>query len=132
MGYESMEKPVEGVSVSDSILNSVKKQLGLEPSYDSFDLDIIMNINSAIATLSQLGVGPEYGYIVTGQQDTYMDYLGDSEPMFQWVKMYLYLKTRLGFDPPSNSFVLQSMKDQVSELEWRMKIRNEELNNFNT
>lgn len=132
MGYESMEKPVEGVSVADSILNSVKKQLGLEPSYDSFDSDIIMNINSAIATLSQLGVGPEYGYIVTGQQDTYMDYLGDSEPMFQWVKMYLYLKTRLGFDPPSNSFVLQSMKDQVSELEWRMKIRNEELNNFNT
>lgn len=119
------EIPEEVIPVSDSILNSVKKLLGIEPSFDSFDVDIIVNINSAIGTLTQIGIGPETGFFIVGYKETYKDFLGDLEPMYQQVKMYLYLKTKLGFDPPSSSFVLESVNKQIEELEWRMKISKE-------
>ena len=46
----------------ESILNSVKKLLGLEPDYTPFDTDLIMHINSVIMILRQMGVGPSSGY----------------------------------------------------------------------
>lgn len=118
------EDPIED---SDSILNSVKKMLGLDSSFSSFDVDIIVNINSAIAVLTQLGVGPKNGFFITDQTQTYSDYLGEEESRFHQVKMYLYLKTRIGFDPPTSSYVLESMNRQIAELEWRMKTLSEEV-----
>lgn len=41
------------VSVMDSILLSTKKQIGIEPSYEAFDADIIMDINSVFMILNQ-------------------------------------------------------------------------------
>ena len=40
-----------------SILNTIKKMLGLDANYTTFDTDIIVHINSALMTLTQLGVG---------------------------------------------------------------------------
>ena len=41
----------------DSILNSVKKQLGIAPDYEPFDPDIIIHINTVFSILHQLGAG---------------------------------------------------------------------------
>ncbi len=41
--------------MSDSILNSTKKVLGIEAGYTPFDVDILMHINSVFTTVSQLG-----------------------------------------------------------------------------
>ena len=49
----------------ESILTSIKKLLGIEESYEIFDPDIILYINSAFSTLTQLGVGPEKGFSIT-------------------------------------------------------------------
>ena len=40
----------------DSILDTIKKLLGIQPEYTSFDEDIIVGINSAFAALNQIGV----------------------------------------------------------------------------
>lgn len=111
------------MDVTDSILNSVKKLLGYEPEYVEFDPDIIMHINSAIFTLRQIGIGPKYGFTVTSEDDTYADYLGDWNLEVNAVKMYLYYKTRLGFDTPQNSYLIEQIKDQIRELEWRLNIQ---------
>lgn len=111
--------------VTDSILNSVKKMLGIFPEVTDFDEDITMNLNSAIATLTQLGVGPTNGFFIEDDEITYEDFIGGNIPILHSVKMYLYFRTRLGFDPPSSSYVLSSMEKQVSELEWRLKTMSE-------
>lgn len=114
------------MDVTDSILNSVKKLLGYEPEYVEFDPDILININSAIFTLQQIGVGPESGFSVESEDDTYEDYLGsDSGLEIHAVKMYLYYKTKLGFDPPSNSFLVDKIKEEIRELEWRLIVQME-------
>lgn len=126
---EVPDTPIEDSSVpdSESILNSVKKMLGIDSTINSFDVDIIININSAIGTLTQLGIGPKDGFFITDESQTYSDYLGDLENKYHQVKMYLYLKTRVGFDPPSSSYVLDSMNKQIAEFEWRMKTLSEEV-----
>lgn len=113
-------------SEQESILTSVKKLLGILEDSTEFDSDIIMNINSAINTLWQLGVGKE-GFMVTSKEDTYADLLEDLAPMFQNVKMYLFFKTRLGFDPPQTQALVTSTKEMISELEWRIQIQMDEI-----
>lgn len=103
----------------ESILTSVKILLGLSEDCIEFDLNIMMFINSAIATLTQIGVGPSRGFVVTSKDDTYGAWLGDMTHM-QDVKTYLYYKTRLAFDPPSSSSVMERFKEMIAESETRL------------
>lgn len=112
------------VDVTDSILNSVKKLLGYEPEYTEFDPDILMNINSAIFTLSQIMDNKNPSFIVSSEDDTYLDYLGEgSEEVVGAVCVYLYSKTKLVFDPPSSSYVVEMLKDQIKETEFRLGVQ---------
>lgn len=112
------------VDLKDSILNSVKKQLGLLPELKDFDDDIIMQINAAIFTLRQIGVGPQDElFTVTDESQTYTDYLGEGNKETPSVKLYLFYKVRLGFDPPENSTVMKSMQDILAEIQWRLNVQ---------
>lgn len=105
----------------NSILTSIKLLLGLVEEYEPFDVQIIMCINNAFSILSQLGVGPSNGFSILDKSANWSDYeiAGD---MLESVKMYVFIKTKLLFDPPSNSFTLDSLKTQASELEWRLNV----------
>ena len=119
-----MDEGFTVVDTRDSILNSVKKQLGILPEMTEFDMDIIMNINSAILTLKQIGVGPQdLPYIVEDENQTYSDFLGENCPEIPYVKMYLFYKTRISFDPPQSSIVMEAFKENIAELEWRLNVQ---------
>ena len=104
-----------------SILDSIKKLLGLESSYTAFDTDIIMHINSVFSLLHQIGASPLEGVTIEDNTAVWEMYLGDRKNL-NFVKTYMYLKVRLWFDPPATSFALTNMQDQVKELEWRLSI----------
>lgn len=107
--------------LQESILTSVKKLLGVTEECEEFDPDILMNINAAIFTLRQLGVGPKEGFTVTNKEQTFQEYIGDDVLNIPQVKMYLYYKVRLGWDTPTSSFVLENIKQEIAEAEWRMR-----------
>lgn len=107
-----------------SILNSVKKTLGLEEGYQPFDHEILTHINSVFFTLNQLGVGPEVGFSIEDDTATWNTFLGD-DPNLNAVKTYIYLRVRLLFDPPQTSFAIESMNKQIQELEWRLNVYRE-------
>lgn len=104
----------------NSILGSVKKGLGVADDYTVYDLDLIMYINTAFMTLQQLGVGPENGYVISGPENVWAEFMQD-EQLWGGLRTYLVLKTRLLFDPPSLSFVLSAIQKQTEELEWRLR-----------
>ena len=106
----------------DSILNSIKKLLGGESNSSFFDDDLIIHINSAFTTLSQLGLGPKEGFTISSDSDTWSDFIEDVT-QHEWIKTYVYLKVKLIFDPPLNSSVLEAMKQTISEYEWRISVR---------
>lgn len=105
-----------------SILDDVKKMLGLGEWDEAFDAEILMHINSVFMTLNQLGVGPPEGYTVRDRANTWDDFVGDRQDI-EAIKSYTYLKVRLLFDPPSSSFVLESIKSMASELEFRLNVQ---------
>lgn len=109
--------------MTNSILLTVKKILGISEEYHAFDLDIIIDINSVFLTLNQLGVGPIEPYQIIGEEETWEDFQGELQ--IPGVQTYVYLKTRLLFDPPTNSFLVDNMQKQIAELEWRMNIQTE-------
>ena len=103
----------------DSILNSIKKLLGIQEEYEHFDQDIIMHINSVFITLSQIGAGPPEGFSISDNTAVWNDFISD-DSIVETIKIYMYLKVRLIFDPPSSSSVMESINRTISELEWRI------------
>lgn len=106
----------------DSILDSIKKLLGIDELDDSFDTDIIIHINSIIPILSQMGIGPQNGFIVTTNEQKWSDYITDQTINLEGVKTYIYLKTKLIFDPPTNATIINAINKTLAELEWRMML----------
>lgn len=107
---------------NDSILISMSRLLGIDGGMDQhFNTDLVIHINTIFNTLCQLGVGPEKGYVITGIDEVWGDFLGGSIKL-ESVKSYIYLRLRLLFDPPTNSFLLDSIKEQINELEWRLNV----------
>ena len=105
--------------MEESILNDIKKMLGITEDYDVFDTDIMVHINGAIGILNQLGIGVE-GFFLSTATQTWKDLLGEKELGFQNVKQYIYLKTKVVFDPPTSGFALDSMQALIKETEWRL------------
>lgn len=110
----------------DSILTSIKKLLGITEEYDDFDADVIMHINSVFMTLRQLGIGPEQGFSISDGSAIWADFIPEDSTL-EAVKSYVYLKVRLLFDPPQNSFVIESINRQINEFEWRLNVAAESL-----
>lgn len=104
-----------------SILTSIKKMLGVAEDYTEFDEDIITHINSVFLNLTQLGVGPEEGFMIEDDTAVWEDFIDDSIQL-QAVKTYMYLKVKLLFDPPLSSSVTESFTRMISELEWRLNV----------
>ena len=86
-----------------------------------FDTDVIITINSIFSILRQMGVGPEETFSIVDEKAIWNDFTQDNLD-FSEVKTYVQLRTKLIFDPPSNSNILNAMKEQVKELEWRLTV----------
>ena len=59
----------------ESILTSIKKMLGITEDYTHFDADIIMHINSVFSILTQLGIGPEDGFVIQDDKAVWTDFI---------------------------------------------------------
>lgn len=104
----------------ESILTSIKKLLGIGEEYEHFDADLIMHINSVFAILTQMGVGPSNGFSIIDEDKEWSDFLPGDPAKLSFVKSYVYLKVKLLFDPPQSSAAIESINRQISELEWRL------------
>lgn len=105
----------------DSILNSIKKMMGPGLDYNAFDTDLIIHINTVFSILTQLGVGPKNGFIIQDEDDVWSDFVDDDRTI-EMAKSYIYLKCKLMFDPPQNSFIVNSYEKLCSEYEWRLNV----------
>lgn len=104
--------------MDESILDSVKLGLGIAPDYPYFDQQLILYINSTLATLVQTGVGTA-GFTISDNSAVWSDFLGDKMAALEYSKSYVIMKVRLLFDPPQSSGAMQALKELIAEYEWR-------------
>ena len=107
--------------MQDSILMTIRKLVCGDPYADHFDTDLLVHINACFSILNQLGVGPENGFVVTDETQSWSSY-SDNDRILNMVKTYVTLKVKKIFDPPLTSSVLEAMDKEISELEWRLNV----------
>lgn len=106
----------------ESILDSVKKKIGITSGYTEFDDGQIVDyINSVFFTLHQLGIGPAEGFFIVDEQANWEDYIPVS-PLQRAVRVYVGNKVQLRFDPPQSSSALEVLKNDIAEFEWRFTV----------
>lgn len=110
----------------ESILTSIKKLIGIDESYEVFDTDLIIHINSVFMILAQLGYGPE-GFSIKDKKAVWSDFIKE-ENKIESVKTYMFMKVKLIFDPPSSSAVIEAYKQFINEFEWRINVQAESTN----
>ena len=107
--------------MEESILKTIRKKIGLTIDDESFDEDLLVEINSCCSYLYQLGIDNFSNFIVSGTEEQWND-LGLNEAVLSAVKKYMWIRVRLAFDPPSNSFLVENLKQEMREAEWRINV----------
>lgn len=105
-----------------SILKGVRGALGLDEDDTSFDHELFMHINAALGTLVQNGVIKP---VVVSSVTQVWDDLKDPETleydyMFEQVKLFVFVKTKILFDPPPPS-TAKYMDEYATEILWRLR-----------
>ena len=107
----------------DNILISVKASLGLPADYNPFDNEIIMNINTVLSIVNQLGIGV-YGYEISSDSPGSWDEFLEEEILdaisINAVKTYVAKRVMMLFDPPTSGILMNAMNENIKELEWRI------------
>ena len=108
----------------ESILQSIKKLLGIPESDEAFDAELIAHINGVFMTLHQLGVGTSAGFFISGPQEIWSDFV-NNDHLLETVRMFIYLKVRMIFDPPTSSAAAEAINSRIAELEFRLNVQAE-------
>lgn len=108
--------------MQQSILQTIKKLLGIQEDYTVFDTDVIVFINSQWVTLKQIGAGPVEDFYITGSDEKWSEFIGD-EKYYASIQTYVYSKVKLLFDPPPTSYARQSLEEIAKEALWRLNVQ---------
>ena len=108
---------------SESILETIVSGLGLEIDEAAFNPEIIMYVNSALLTVYQNGAGTPL--VVKDYAQTWEEFKDPAQvegnKMFEQIKLYVMLKTKIIFDPPPPS-TAPYMQSYIDELLWRIRV----------
>lgn len=110
--------------LGESILGTIRNMLGPEADYSHFDPELVPHINSAFNRLKQLNVGPESGFYITGEDETWSDFF-ESSSLIPMAISYVFFKVKMSFDPPSSSIAAEAYNKMISEYEWCMNVDSE-------
>lgn len=113
------------MDIGGSILQSVKKMLGIDPSYTPFDAELIIFINAALMILRQIGVGPEEGFSISDEYAEWTEISSDIS-LLEAVKPYVFMKVKMMFDPPQSG-TANAYNAMIPELEWRIYVEAERI-----
>lgn len=112
-------------NMDDSILNTIKDMILGDKTEDSFDIELIADINAALSELIHAGVGPQSGFEINSSTETWGQFV-TSTTQLSLVKTYVYYKTKLMFSPPENSFTCDALSKRADEMYWRLFIMADE------
>jgi len=103
------------------ILNDIKTLLGIDETNEDFDNELIIQINSVFALMTDFGY-PPFQIDTTTEWSGYVDSLEGDPLYYAIIKTYIYLKTRIVFDPPQTGPMMEALERVIKEYEWRVQL----------
>lgn len=107
-----------------TVLESVKDAAGVSPDDTAFDTELIRYTNSVLIAAKQLGAFAKSYSITTNTNWT--DLYNDDD-LLSILEDYVCSKVKLKFDPPLASTAIESLKQTIAELEWRLNAEAENM-----
>lgn len=104
--------------LGEGILETIRNMLGPSEDYSHFDPEIVPHINSALNRLTQIGVGPSDGFMITGNDETWADFFTENVKTIPMAISYVYYKVKMSFDPPTSSIAAEAFNKLIAEYEW--------------
>lgn len=111
----------------ESILKNISKLLGNHYDQDTFDLDILLYINSTFARLQQLGVGGTEVFQIEGPNETWGQFT-KQDNLLMMVIPYIRDSVKLLFDPPQHGPTIELMKSNIAKQEFLLNVAGERVN----
>lgn len=114
--------PNQVTKPEDLILGTIAKMVdadGMEGTNSYYNLDLLVHINTFLIDLYQVGIG-ERGFVIT-EDTTWEDYLHTDVGYLSAVKDYLYMQTKLVFDPPASSAAQNALKETSERILYRLR-----------
>lgn len=108
--------------MAESILQTIKRMIGPSVLSNEFDTDLVVHINSVLFDLNELGVGPKQGFVITGETETWGDFIGEETTNLEAIKSFIFLKVKMMFDPPTVGGVINAYEKLIKEYEWRINV----------
>lgn len=106
---------------TESILDSVKEDVGVDPSDTNFDTQLVRAINTSLLILYEVGYGDKE-YRIKDRNDTWAAMataVGLSEDSTNDIKTYVSNRVKQYFDPAGvSSSVNNALNEQNAELTW--------------
>lgn len=114
-----MEELMDPLEINNSILNSIKVQLGIPSTHTEFDAILLLDINTAFSILFQLGVGPDEPFAVEDDSVTWDSFI--TQVNMEMAKQFVAFKVKELFDPPTGA-AADALKRVLDELTWRLNV----------
>ena len=109
------------MAADDSILLTVRQNVDVYEDDDNFDAILITKINSIFGILYQLGIGPDTGFRIESDAETWSQFT-QNETRLDMVKGYMCDKVKMDFDPPQSSVLKEALAANIAEYEWRLSV----------
>lgn len=113
---------VKGEIMSVNIIQSTRNALGLPEEHSDFEDEVKLHISASLTVLNQNGIGV-IPFSLT-DSSTWDDFFDESQVLGNEVKAlvptYVFIKTKLLFDPPSQLSTAEFYKEYTNELLWRL------------
>lgn len=101
--------------MTESILNSIKLDIGVTPEDTSFDSQIIEAINSSFSILFMRGVGSkDKPFKIEDENQVWEEFEEDNQVLAS-VRTFVYERTQLIVDPPTNATLVEVKKEIANE-----------------
>lgn len=103
-----------------SILRSVRPMCNVDREDSGFDDQLIPLINAQIMIAHhEIGIGIN-GFNITGEGETWHDWLGEGESRLAAAKTWLGQSVLLQFDPPDNATMAKTLQECVDKAAWML------------
>lgn len=104
-------------------MQDVRVAVGLSSDSSDFDTELLMHINGSVGELNQNGIGNFL--VISDDTSKWIDLQDatqtDGNQYFQMVPLFVFMNTKLLFDPPPPSTV-QVYQKNIDKLLWRLKM----------
>lgn len=102
-----------------TILEDVKESLDISSEDDAFDTELVIHIGAAIQTYEQ---ACRYPFVCSYKKDTLWESIDIPDQNKDLLKQYVYLQTRITFDPPAPT-TLGAFKDLAKDILLRGSVK---------